>query len=223
MTDAQTPAIRDAAAVVLLRRDGPPRVLMGQRGRNAAFMPSKVVFPGGGMDPEDRSVAASPGLGPADRRMLTIDADPALADALPFTAIRELWEETGLRLARPGPPDFDPAPAWRAFVAPGHVPAPDRLKFVFRAVTPPGWPRRFDARFFLADAAGIAGDPDDFSAASDELSHLRWVTLDEARGLDLPEITHAVLEEVATRFEDPHAPRPAPFYLYDRFHSYLAP
>jgi 8-oxo-dGTP pyrophosphatase MutT (NUDIX family) len=35
------------------------------------------------------------------------------------------------------------------------------------------------------------------SAASDELSHLHWVPLDQARRLDLPFITEVVLAEVA--------------------------
>jgi len=41
-------ALRDAATVIVLRRDLPagPSVLMGMRGAGAAFMPSKYVFPG---------------------------------------------------------------------------------------------------------------------------------------------------------------------------------
>ncbi len=73
------------------------------------------------------------------------------------------------------------------------------LIFVFRAITPPGRSRRFDARFFLADAADLSGDPDDFSRAQDELSFLRWVPLAQARGLNLPFITEIVLAEVAHR------------------------
>ena len=62
---------------------------------------------------------------------------------------------------------------------------------------PPGRSRRFDARFFLIDADAIAGDPDDFSAASGELSHLHWIGTGEARALDLPFITEVVLAELA--------------------------
>jgi 8-oxo-dGTP pyrophosphatase MutT (NUDIX family) len=71
-----------------------------------------------------------------------------------------------------------------------------RKRCVRRAITPPGSPRRFDARFFLADAADIDGPLEDFSGAEDELSHLHWVSLDETRTLDLPFITEIVLAEL---------------------------
>lgn len=137
---------------------------MGQRGAGAVFMPSKVVFPGGRVDPDDRdglgiSTECAARLGPT-------------AGALVACARRELTEETGLRL---------------------HPEAP--LQFVFRAITPPGSPRRFDARFFLARVGDVLGDPCDFSQAQDELSHLAWVGL-QVRGLDLPFITEIVLSEV---------------------------
>jgi len=53
MTDTLSPAtpdksaLRDAASVIVLRRDAgaPARVLMGQRGSGAAFMPQNTSFP----------------------------------------------------------------------------------------------------------------------------------------------------------------------------------
>ena len=192
----QDPPIRHAATVILTRQ-GPsgPQVLMGQRGASAAFMPSKYVFPGGAVDPGDAAVTLAAPL-PAPCAAL-LDQAPPGAHALAAAAIRELFEETGLALGRPGDwPDTVPE-GWHGFAARGLLPDAGALRFMFRAITPPGRPRRFDARFFLADAAAIVGDADDFSGAEDELSHLHWIALSEVRRLDLPFITEVVLSEVA--------------------------
>jgi 8-oxo-dGTP pyrophosphatase MutT (NUDIX family) len=209
--------VRDAATVVLIRdADGPaPRVLMGQRGAQAAFMPNKFVFPGGAVDPGDGAVpVAGAGLEPT-RGRLAEQADPTLGPALLAAAIRELWEETGQVLGLAGGWDA-PVPAdWRGFAATGHVPSAEGLSFIFRAITPPGRPRRFDARFFLADADRLASDPDDFSRASDELAHLRWVPLGELKRLDLPFITQVVLAETTARLPDLGPPETVPFFRND--------
>ncbi|MBL8562490.1 MAG: NUDIX domain-containing protein [Gemmobacter sp.] len=200
--------IRDAATLIL-SRTGPegPEVLMGQRGAGAAFMPSKYVFPGGAVDAGDAGVPLARALpGPCAARLAGATVAPA---TLAAAAIREVFEETGLALGRPGAwpgtgpgtgPDTGPGAVpegWQGFAARGLVPDAGALRLVFRAITPPGRARRFDARFFLADASAIAGDAEDFSGAEDELSHLHWVSLRAVRLLDLPFITEVVLSEVA--------------------------
>ncbi len=172
LPDADAP-IRAAATVILARSlpAGGAAVLMGQRGAQAAFMPSKYVFPGGAVDPGDHWAGPLPLAPLCQDRLAKADVAPR---ALVAAALRELQEETGLTL--------------RADAAP--------LRFVFRAITPPGRSRRFDARFFLADAAGLDCDPDDLTRAGAELSHLHWIGLTEARALDLPFITEVVLAEV---------------------------
>jgi 8-oxo-dGTP pyrophosphatase MutT (NUDIX family) len=175
-------AIRPAATVILGRVGSQgPEVLMGQRGAGAVFMPSKFVFPGGGVDPADHADPRTGYLSDTCARRLGLYAPPEAPapDVVVAAALRELTEETGLAV---------PAPATGA------------LRFVFRAITPPGRTRRFDARFLLADAAALPGDQEDLSAASGELSHLRWLALPEARALDLPFITEVVLAEVAALF-----------------------
>lgn len=209
--------IRDAATVVLVRdADGPaPRVLMGQRGAKAAFMASKFVFPGGALDKDDWHVPLAEAGAEPCRTRLDIEATDGIGPALLAAAIRELWEETGQVLGSPG--DWSrPAPeGWQGFRDLGYLPSADGLAFVFRAVTPPGRPRRFDARFFVADADRLKTDPDDFSAASDELSHLQWIALDAVRDFDLPFITQVVLAEIAARLPDLSAPPEVPFFRND--------
>ena len=155
MTDKT--ALRDAATIVLLRdRRTRPAVLMGQRGAGAAFMPSKYVFPGGAVDAADAGIPLAAPPGPTCRARLTDDSR-ATPQALAAAAIRELWEETGQVLGSPGA--WADAPrGWRGFAATGHVPDASGLCFIFRAVTPPGRPRRFRCAFSFwprgAEAAG---------------------------------------------------------------------
>lgn len=213
--------IRDAATIILVRKtpDG-PMVLMGQRGAKAVFMPNKFVFPGGALDPADRAdLPHATELTQTVHDRLCTHSDPALAVPLARAAIRELYEETGQALGRPGTNADDVPPDWRGFYARGLAPHLAGLEMVFRAVTPAGRPRRFDARFFMTTAADLATDPDDFSDACDELSHLHWVSLPEARKLELPFITEVVLAEVDARLAS--GPRPVPFFSHDGDRSHF--
>lgn len=153
---------------------------MGQRGAGATFMPSKYVFPGGAVDPDDHEDPAPGLVSDLCRARMSQFCDEAAPqpETLIRAALRELTEETGHRVK---PPPFTHAP----------------MRFVFRAITPPGRTRRFDARFLLIDATALETDPDDFSGASGEFSHLHWIGLGPARDLDLPFITEIVLAEIA--------------------------
>jgi 8-oxo-dGTP pyrophosphatase MutT (NUDIX family) len=188
-SDDQMP-IHDAATVILLRKNGDEtRVLMGQRGKSAVFMPGKFVFPGGRVDPQDYEVTAPDMVNPVCRARLEAAATPELAAALLVAARRELLEETGLNL---GPLAS--------------------LRFIFRAITPPKRPRRFDARFLMCDAGDVLDDLDDFSRAEDELAHLQWVSVAEALTLDLPFVTRVVLAEVNALASTSVSPEVVPFY-----------
>jgi 8-oxo-dGTP pyrophosphatase MutT (NUDIX family) len=209
------PPIRDAATIILVRRSAAmPQVLMGQRGNAAVFMPDKFVFPGGAVDAAVFTLAGDVPAGPETRARLAVDARPELVDALPRAAVRELWEETGLMLGRPdaGAAARAVPPAWRGFFEEGLVPNGAALRLVFRAITPRGRPRRFDARFFIAEASDVAGRDDDFGKAGDELRHLQWVDLAAARELALPFITEVVLGEVEALLEPGAGNRPVPFF-----------
>lgn len=209
-------AIRHAATVIVLRdRLGDPQVLMGQRGAKAAFMPNKFVFPGGAVDREDADIPLVRPLPGLCATRLGEDCDDDLSHALAVTAIRELWEETGQILGTPGTWDGTPPEDWQSYAATGHLPTAHALQFFFRAITPPGRPRRFDARFFLLDADELQSDPDDFSQACDELSHLQWVPLARAREFDLPFITEVVLAELADHAKSGGTPASVPFFRND--------
>ena len=205
--------IRNASTVIVIRdRHENHRILMGQRGAKAVFMPNKFVFPGGALDLGDAHIALASALPDTCYNRLAEDADAALAHALAVAGIRELWEETGLILGQKGEWQGTPPEDWVTFAQRGYIPHAAPMQFVFRALTPPGRPRRFDARFFLVDAEDIATDLDDFDAACDELSHLQWIKLSDARSFDMPFITEVVLAEVEARAKELGPPASVPFF-----------
>jgi 8-oxo-dGTP pyrophosphatase MutT (NUDIX family) len=166
---------RDAASLIILR-PGPsgPEVLMGMRGARHRFMPNRLVFPGGRVDPADHRTAFATALRDETRRHLEKTATPARARAIAIAAARELQEETGLTLGTP--------------------PALDGLDYLLRAVTPPVMPMRFNARFLVVEEARVSGT----LAGSGELENLRHYAIAEALSLDLAEITRNVLEHLLT-------------------------
>jgi 8-oxo-dGTP pyrophosphatase MutT (NUDIX family) len=195
---------RDAATLILLDHSGgATRVLLGRRHAAQKFMPGKFVFPGGRVEPGDRRMSAVGPLDPVVEEKLnarTKRPSPGFARALALAAIRETFEETGLALgvAAYGAPPSPPAGAWARFAAAGVFPALDSLDFIARAITPPGRPRRFDTRFFVADAALIAHRAPGIVGPDAELVELVWTPLDEATKLDMPAITRVVLAELAS-------------------------
>ena len=86
-----------------------------------------------------------------------------------------------------------PGGPWDAFVQAGVVPDLAPVHFIARAITPPGRPRRFDTRFFATDATAIAHRVDGVVGPDSELVELVWLPIVEAKQLDMPTITRAVL------------------------------
>lgn len=210
---------RDAATLVVIDAEGPePRLLMGRRHDGHRFMPGKFVFPGGRIEPSDRRMVAAGMLD--DRTDAALSArvtrpSSARNRALALAAIRETWEETGLMLgsADYGVPDVAIDGPWADFVRAGVFPELDGLHFIARAVTPPRRPKRFDTRFFAVERTAIAREVTGVVGETSELVELRWVSLAEARGLDLPTITGVVLDELAARLAAGFSPMlPVPFY-----------
>ena len=211
---------RDAATLILIERSEPgrARVLMGKRHAGHRFMPGKFVFPGGRLEPEDRRMAAATALDPHVEAKLNARVrrpSPHFARALALAAIRETFEETGLAIGAPdhGAPANPPPGAWSRFAATGVTPALDAIDFLARAITPPGRPRRFDARFLIADASSIAGRVEGAVHLEAELVELVWAPLDEALNLDLPDITRAALADLVRALDGGlDKSRPRPFY-----------
>jgi 8-oxo-dGTP pyrophosphatase MutT (NUDIX family) len=198
---------RDAATLIIINRTGPrPQVVMGRRHGGHNFMPGKWVFPGGRIDRSDFSAPYATDLRPEVAARLGKTASPSRARALALAAIRETFEEVGLLLAERAPsrPGIGP---WREFLAQGALPDLAALDFVARAVTPAASPKRFDARFFMAEADRLISL--ERQADCGELDEIAWVELEDALRLDLPSVTRFVLREIPLRLADPTRPAPS--------------
>jgi len=209
---------RDASALILIDRSGPTaKVLLGRRHHGHTFMPGKFVFPGGRCEPADRRVQVAR---PLDRRveqqLLREVRRPSAqrARALALASIRETYEETGLMLGRRDSEVADaPQGPWAAFAAARVLPDLATIHFVARAITPPRRSRRFDTRFFAADADAIAHRVDGMIGPDTELVELVWVPIAQAHTLDMAAITGVMLHELEQRIAAGFAhDLPVPFY-----------
>lgn len=186
------PSTIEAAATLILLQDSPagPQVLMQQRSHDAHFVGGAWVFPGGKLDPLDN---ASEWLDHCDisadraNRMLGTDTG---ALAYWIAALRESVEEAGLLLARRGsePVPLDLAAEAQRFLHHNRHGFLDfcrqheltldtsALRYLSRWLTPPGLPKRYDTRFFMAAApAGQQPLQDDHEAIN-----TCWITPEQA-------------------------------------------
>lgn len=196
---AQPAFARPAATLVLIRprESSGIEVLLLERSRHADFASGLFVFPGGGVEAEDGGPQArrvTPRLSPESAQRLLPDTEgPGHALAHFVAAIRETFEEAGILLARTA----DGAPAQlperkltegrqacaagpAAFFAwtarQGLTLAAEDLIYFAHWITPKAAPKRFDARFFLAEAPAGARVLTDQA----EIVAFRWARPDEA-------------------------------------------
>lgn len=192
---------QDAACLILIDRSGAtPRILMGRRAAKHVFMPDVYVFPGGRRDRHDHALPYGGDLNPLVMEKLLAGTSgrmgPARARALALAALRELREETGIRPAEEAGFDLG------------------TLRYVARAITPPGAVRRYDTRFFLCLCDETVFDMSHFGD-TDELEDLQWLDIAMVSGLKLARITQTVLEDIKNLMKlDPSIPfgTPVPFY-----------
>jgi 8-oxo-dGTP pyrophosphatase MutT (NUDIX family) len=169
---------RPAATVILSRpAERGFEVLMVRRLASAAAFADVFVFPGGGVRSDDYDAGPdSGGFSPTEASLRLTErggrppAEVGLALAFFRAAIRELFEEAGILLARDADgyfPRMNDAPErWATYrealqadrtslidVLRAERLSPDDRQLVYFShwVTPTGLPRRFDTRFFVGE------------------------------------------------------------------------
>lgn len=195
---------KDAATLILIDRSGAkPKVLVGKRHDKVVFMPGKFVFPGGRVDKTDfRIPTAAPISAELQANLMkgSPKIAPARAQSLAIAAIREACEETGLCLGRKSETPLRELPGpWKAFSDAGLLPDPSGLFLIARAITPPGRIRRFDTRFFTADASSITHRVEGVIHPDAELVELVWVEIGSEPLADAHMMTKSVLRELDQR------------------------
>jgi glyoxylase-like metal-dependent hydrolase (beta-lactamase superfamily II)/8-oxo-dGTP pyrophosphatase MutT (NUDIX family) len=190
---------RPAATLVLVRdTNSGMEVFMIRRSQAAEFVGGAYVFPGGGVDASDASAelaAHCEGLDDIEAsRLLGVERGGLAYWA---AALRECFEEAGLLLAHDELGDYadldHPQRAevfaqWRQSVRSGQTTlaelcrehqlrlAVGRLAYYSHWITQPGRPRRYDTRFFVAEAP-LAQTPSHDN--SETVDHL-WIQPAEA-------------------------------------------
>ncbi len=214
--------IRQAATVILVREA--PRsyeIFMLKRTSRAAFAGGMYVFPGGRVDGDDHlHKYDSLRVGPSELQGAQREALGSEWRGYWVAGIRESFEEAGLLLAYSRDDELltysdentrHRFEAYRSPLHAGHMSlweiceqenlrlAVDRIHFYNRFVTPLGRPRRFDTRFFIAQApSGQTGQHDDTETVeSIWISPIEALELNAAKEFGLMNVTRIQLEVLA--------------------------
>lgn len=191
--------IRPAATIILARDSAPQglELFMLRRTQGSAFAGGMYVFPGGRVEGDDHLHAYDPyRTGPSEAQQPQLDAIGHEWRGFWIAAIRETFEEAGVLLAYNDLGQLvtlegerrERFEAYRHAIHDGTLDletlcqqegltlACDRVHFYNRWVTPLGRPRRFDTRFFIAEAppqqVGLHDDK--------ELDDSCWITPEQA-------------------------------------------
>jgi 8-oxo-dGTP pyrophosphatase MutT (NUDIX family) len=182
---------------------------MGRRTTGHSFMPGKWVFPGGRIARQDFGAPAASELRPDVAAILHPELGERRTRALAMAAVRETFEETGLLLAASWNRLYPPS--WHTFCTRGVAADLAALSLIARLITPPHREKRFDTRFFMANADRLL---DRSPVDSRELEELRWFTLGEIADFDLALPTRMILGDLGRRFAGEVRP-----ILFRRFRS----
>jgi 8-oxo-dGTP pyrophosphatase MutT (NUDIX family) len=194
---------RDAATLILVdRTEATPKVLLGRRHAGHKFLPGRFVFPGGRVERTDRGAPLATTLHPEVEAQLmrrVRNPSPVKSRAFAVAAIRETFEETGLLIGTKQPGPATPGGRATIFEEAGVYPDLASMHFIARAITPPGRPRRYDTRFFAADAQAVAHRIEGVVGPDAELVELVWLPITDVEQLEMPTITKVALRELEAR------------------------
>ncbi len=226
LTPAPVQPIRPAATVIIAREAASARggfeIFMLRRTSGAAFAGGMFVFPGGKVDSDDHlHKYDAHRQGPSDFQASQQAALGAEWRGYWVAGIRESFEEAGLLLAYTAEGkllayDDENRGRFHDYRTPLHDGslslleiceredlklAVDHIHFVNRFVTPLGRPRRFDTRFFLAEAPpGQTGAHDEMETVDSVwISPPEALERNDAGEFDLMRVTRIQLEMLATQ------------------------
>lgn len=163
---------KPAASLVITRqKKNNLYVLMGQRPKNSKFAPNVWVFPGGKVEKSDtlnKDIKLNKKI---LNDLKKLKSNNFLSSALVSAALRETYEETGLKLINQNLKD---------------------LWVLARAITPANQKIRFDTKFFVLEENNFTNK----IKGNGELHNLGFINTREAIKLPLFDITQFLLEDL---------------------------
>lgn len=163
---------KPAASLVITRqKKNNLYVLMGQRPKNSKFAPNVWVFPGGKVEKSDtlnKNIKLNKKI---LNDLKKLKSNNFLSSALVSAALRETYEETGLKLINQNLKD---------------------LWVLARAITPANQKIRFDTKFFVLEENNFTNK----IKGNGELHNLGFINTREAIKLPLFDITQFLLEDL---------------------------